>query len=128
MSTGQMFYISKQAASFFPPLSASVNNDSVILEFNVEYRDYPVYATLVYHNDKYNREQGTRDEYRIYLNRDLAPDDFWFKPDDIIVFERTDENVYNLKRYRQGNEEFEKLNNLISKSSMRGQHALTDKI
>jgi hypothetical protein len=87
LSTGQMFYISKQASEFFPPLSAEINNDSVFLEVDVEYRSEPVYLNMVYHNDKYNKEDGTRDEYRIYLNRDIAPDDFFFRPDDIVLFE-----------------------------------------
>ena len=88
LTNGQMFYISKQAADFFPPLSKEVNNDSAMLEFNVEYKEDPIFLNLVYHNDKFNREDGTRDEYRIYLNREIAPDDFFFRPGDIIVIER----------------------------------------
>lgn len=126
LSTGQMFYISKQAASFFPSLSKEVNNDFVVLEFKVEYREYVVYANLVYHNDKYNRAGGTRDEYRIYLNRDLAPDDFWFRPNDIIVFKRIGEQTYILDRYRHSNIEYMKLTKIIETSKMKGQHALAD--
>ena len=98
LAVGQHFYISKQATPFFPPLSAEINNDFVILEFSVEYQDHPVFVNLVYHNDKFNRTDGTRDEYRIYLKRDLAPDDFYFRPGDIIVMERTGDLSYNLSR------------------------------
>jgi hypothetical protein len=128
LSNGQMFYISKQAKDFFPPLSTEINNDSVILEVNVEYRSEPVCLNLVYHNDKFNREDGTRDEYRIYLNREIAPDEFFFRPDDIIVFERLDKHNYNLKKFREGNSEYNKLNEIIKNSSTRGQHALINKI
>ena len=116
LTTGQMFYISKQATEFFPPLSAEINNDAVVIEVNVEYRSEPVYLNLVYHNDKFNREDGTRDEYRIYLNRDIAPDDFFFRPGDIIVFERLDEHKYNLHKFREGNAEYNKMNDLIKNS------------
>jgi hypothetical protein len=128
LSNGQMFYISKQAADFFPPLSTEINNDSVVLEVNVEYRSEPVYLNLVYHNDKFNREDGTRDEYRIYLNREIAPDDYFFRPDDIVVFERLDEHKYYLKYFREGNAEYNKMNDLIKNSSTRGQHALVNKL
>jgi hypothetical protein len=127
LSTGQMFYISKQATEFFPPLSMDINNDTVLLEFEVEYRKVPVYLNLVYHNDKHNREEGTRDEYRIYLNRDIAPDDFFFRPGDIIVLERKDEHKYILEKFREG-ENYNYLNQIIINSNMRGNHALADNI
>jgi hypothetical protein len=128
LSTGQMLYVSKQAADFFPPLSAEVNNDSVLLEFIVDYRDHPVFLNLVYHNDKYNRQDGTRDEYRIYLNRDIAPDDFFFRPDDIVLMERLGDRRYSLRRYRTGNAHFVALDSIIAESSMRGRHALVDNL
>jgi hypothetical protein len=128
LTNGQMFYISKQAAEFFPPLSTDINNDSVVIELNVEYRSEPVYLNLVYHNDKFNREDGTRDEYRIYLNRDIAPDDFFFRPGDIILFERKDEHKYALARFREGNNKYDKLNKLITESKMRGQHLLANNL
>jgi hypothetical protein len=42
LSNGQMFYISKEAAVFFPALSTEINNDTAVLEFNVEYKEHPV--------------------------------------------------------------------------------------
>jgi hypothetical protein len=128
LSTGQMFYISKQAADFFPTLSRSINNDSTDLVFEVDYRKDPVYLSLVYHNDKYNREQGTRDEYRIYLNRDIAPDDFFFRPDDIIVMEKIVENRYKLSLYRKENKEYDNLNDIMKKFKLKGKHAMLKKI
>jgi len=126
LSNGQMLYVSKQAASFFPPLSRAVNNDSVLLEFTVDHREHPVWLNIVYHNDLFNREGGTRDEYRIYLSRDMAPDDFFFRPDDIVLMERIAEGRYALTRFRQGNEHYDVLDDLIEKSSMRGRHALVE--
>jgi hypothetical protein len=128
LNNGQMFYISKQAAVFFPTLSTEINNDTVELEFNVEYKEDSVYLNLVYHNDKFNREEGTRDEYRIYLNREIAPDDFFFRPGDIIVIERINEHQYVLEKFRDGNSKYNELAIIIAESKMRGQHALTDNI
>ena len=124
LTNGQMFYVSKQAVDFFPPLSTKINNDFVVLEINVEYKPEPIYLNLVYHNDKYNREGGTRDEYRIYLNREISPDDFFFRPADIIVLERLDEYRYSLKKFREGNSKYEELETIIKNNKMRGQHAL----
>ena len=128
LSTGQMFYISKQAADFFPPLSKLINNDSTDLVFEVDYRKDPIFLSLVYHNDKHNRVDGTRDEYRIYLNRDIAPDDFFFRPDDIIVMQRIAENRYKISRYRKENKGYENLNEIMENSKMRGKHALENKL
>jgi hypothetical protein len=128
LSNGQMYYISKQAADFFPKLSTEINNDTAILEINVEYKNDPVFLNLVYHNDKFNREKGTRDEYRIYLNREIAPDDFFFRPDDIIIFERKGENKYILQKYRKGSDLYNNLELLIIKNKMRGQHALLNNL
>ena len=128
LTNGQMFYISKQASDFFPPLSTEINNYTAVLEFNVEYKEVPVYLNLVYHNDKFNREDGTRDEYRIYLNREIAPDDFFFRPGDIIVLERKDEYKYVLEKFRKGNVNYYKLDSIITESRIRGQHALRNKL
>jgi hypothetical protein len=128
LTNGQMFYISKQATSFFPPLTTMINNDSVVLEFNVEYKKDPIYLNLVYHNDKFNRENGTRDEYRIYLNREIAPDDFFFRPNDIIVIERKEGNKYFLKKFKVENKCYENLELIILKSKIMGQHALSNQL
>jgi hypothetical protein len=128
LTNGQFFYISKQAADFFPPLSTEINNDNVVLEFNVEYKDDPVYLNLVYHNDKFNRDDGTRDEYRIYLNREIAPDDFFYRPGDIIVLERKDEQKYFLEKFRKGDIKYDKLDAIITESKIRGQHAVINSL
>jgi len=124
LSTGQMFYISKQAKDFFPALSSDINNDYATLEINAEYLDGPAFVNLVWHNDKLNREDGTRNEFRIYLNQDLAPDIYFFRPDDIIILERISIKRYRLKKYRKGDPGYNDMNLKISESKIRGQHAL----
>ncbi len=82
----------------------------------------------MYHNDKFSKLSGSRDEYRIYLNRDIAPDDFFFRPNDIIVIERKDENKYILEKFREGNKEYKRLGAIITESKMKGQHSLTENL
>lgn len=128
LSNGQMFFISKQAATFFPTLKNSILNDSIYIMINVEYCKSPIFVKYVFHNDKYNRINGTRDEYRIYLNRELAPNDFYYRPNDIIVFEKLEKGKYNLYKFREDNYSYNKLNDLINISKLRGLHALTNEI
>jgi hypothetical protein len=126
--TGQIFYISKQAASFFPPLNPKVHNDSTNIEVKVEYRTSPIFVNLVFHNDKYSRTEGTRDEYRIYLNRDVAPDDFFFRPNDIIIFERNDNDKYILTLIKPSDTKYLHFETLIKENFVRGSHALTESL
>jgi hypothetical protein len=128
LTTGQMFYISKQASVFFPSLSNIKNNDTVNLSFNVSYNPNPISIKLVYHNDKFNKEKGTRDEYRIYLNKEIAPHDLFFKPNDIIVFERMGESDYNMKKINIDDEDYVKYDELIFNCPTKGQHALLNNI
>ncbi len=128
LKTGQILYISKQAVDFFPPLRADINNDNVMLQISVEYREDPIYVNFVYHNDKYNREDGTRDEYRIYLNREIAPNDYFFRPGDIVVFCKISESNYSLKKYREDDFEYESFDEKIKKSKLRGFHALLEEL
>lgn len=126
--TGQIFYISKQAVSFFPPLNPKVHNDSTNIEVKVEYRTSPIYVNLVFHNDKYSRSEGTRDEYRIYLNRDVAPDDFFFRPNDIIIFERIANDKYILSLIKPSDTKYLHFETLIKENFVRGSHALVDNL
>jgi hypothetical protein len=127
-STGGYFYISKNAISFFPGLSKKKLNDTVVLEFKVDYRKAPIFINLVYHNDKFCKSSGTRDEYRMYLNRDIAPDDFFFMPNDIIVLHRLQENKYTLEKIREGNDNYNRLIKIILESQLQGNHALVENL
>ena len=124
LATGQMFFISKFAADFFPPLSPEINNDSVMLKIKAQDTGETAYLNLVYHNDKHNVPGGTRDEYRIYLNNDIAPHPHVFEPDDIIILERLESGTYDLITHKPRSEKYDHFDHLITSSRMRGQHAL----
>lgn len=87
---GRYIYISKDARvlDLFPPLSKSVTNDSSVIPI-IPLFEKPakkVYCNFIYHNDKFNVDCGTRNEYRIYSNNALEKGTMLFQPDDILIF------------------------------------------
>lgn len=131
ISRGRYIYISKECAGFFPYLSKLQNNDTVVLPIVTPFSDAKIYSRLVYHNDKYNIPRGTRDEYRLYLNKDLDQDRRYFKVDDIVVFERFDKivknsvsSLYFVYIFNITSQHYIFLNEIIDHSEIRGNHAL----
>lgn len=131
---GRYFYVSKGALDFFPPLSEVVLNDHVLIDVAPPFNEQVVLSNFVYHNDKKSAD-GSRDEYRLYLNNAIDPERDYFKPDDIVVFVKvwvTDISsetgksfVYKLLRYQEGQREYDKLNNLLKAAdSRKGSHAI----
>ena len=125
---GRYFYISKSCLEFFPHLSKTVTNDNVLIPVIPPFSDSKIYSAYVYHNDKFTLPDGTRDEYRLYLNRALDPDRSYFRPDDIVVFEKIETQgvipQYLLSVYRTGEENHAALDVLIETSDIKGGHAL----
>lgn len=126
LRTGGYFYISKDAINvIFSELSRTTINDKMILEFeNISVENGCASATLVYHNDKHSREQGSRDEYRIYLNRDIAIHDLTFRPGHIVCFEKLDTDKFNLFHMTNEDENYACIKNRILSSRMRGAHMI----
>jgi hypothetical protein len=128
IARGRYIYVSKACELFFPHLSRTVTNDNVLIPLIPPFSDDKIYSAYVYHNDKYTVPGGSRDEYRLYLNRALDPDRKYYQPDDIIVFEKVEtEGVipqYILYLYRPGEQHYEDLGKLIGLSPIKGGHAL----
>jgi len=126
---GRYLLVSKNATGFFPPLSEVIVNDNVILDVVPPFSDDLILTKYVYHNDKIAGE-GTRNEYRLYLNTGNDPGRDYFKPEDIVVIVKilsADNNLtYKLLRYTPENREYEKLNTLIEAAPLNPQksHAL----
>lgn len=87
---GRYIYISKdeKVLDIFPPLSKTVTNDSSVIPIIPLYLKSArkVYCNFIYHNDKFNVEGGSRNEYRIYSNSALEDSQLLFQPDDILIF------------------------------------------
>ncbi|MGK9118043.1 HNH endonuclease [Olivibacter jilunii] len=129
VARGRYFYLSKLFIDFFPPLSAVIKNDNVLIPIIPPFSESKVYCTLVYHNDKLNTQGGTRDEFRLYLNQDIDPG-YYFQKDDIVVFERVETQdvmpIYLLYRFQAIDPLYESLDELVQNSVARGGHALVD--
>ncbi len=128
VSRGRYMLISKNNEGFFPPLSTTELNDAILIPIVPPFSDEKIYCTFVYHNDKYHGSTAKqpRDELRLYLNTKIDPDRF-FKPNDIIVFEKiqTEDliDLYKMHRFENENEHYSFLDNIIAESELRGGHA-----
>jgi hypothetical protein len=126
---GRYFLVSKGAVSFFPPLSEVIVNDKVILDIIPPFSDKVVLTKYVYHNDSVAGE-GTRNEYRLYLNTENDTDRDYFKPDDIVVIikilDAENNFTYKMLRYSPTDGEYPKLEGLIGAAALNTQksHAL----
>jgi hypothetical protein len=122
---GQMLYISKSALNFFPELNRGILNHTMNLE--IEFPELNAISTFkyVFHNDYYLKLGGSRNEHRIYLSK-LTED--YLKPDDIVLIYKTNINKrYSLKKVSlSSNDHYIFLEEMIKKSSLRGNHAFID--
>lgn len=159
-SRGRYFYISKNknVLKFFPPLSTTVKNDSSLIPIiplydnKINSAPEKVYCNYIYHNDKYF--DGTRNEYRFYLNNALELESLYFNENDIVIFRKERINTktkdfnenyisyyeYNDTMVDESSQEiyfieciknqdlalYKFLDSLLSESKLRGSHAIYD--
>jgi len=135
LQRGRYILVSKKSEDFFPPLSETELNDTIILPVVPPNSNQKVYCSYVFHNDKYHGSlaKSPRNEYRLYINSDLDPTREYFNPHDIIVFNKieTEDNVsiYQTISFRPEENSYKELDNLISNSELYGGHTLIrDKI
>ncbi len=129
LMTGGYFYISKSAVgTFFKELDKFTLNDYLRLDFNDPLEPGNIIqASYVYHNDKYVKENGTRNEYRIYHNRDIATHSLHFQPFEIVSFIKEGYDNYRIEHFTPNHEKYKLLENLIKNSKIKGDHALLTK-
>ncbi len=129
VARGRYFYLSKRFIDFFPHLSETVKNDAILIPVIPPFKNEKIYCALVYHNDKHNTLDGTRDEYRLYLNQDIDTD-YYYKKDDIVVIERIETGevmpLYKFSRFQAHDAQYAFLLNLIINSPSKGGHAILD--
>lgn len=130
LQRGRYILVSKKSEDFFPPLSETEFNDTIILPVVPPNSNQKVYCSYVFHNDKYHgsKAKSPRNEYRLYINSDLDSTRSYFKPDDIIVFNKieTEDNVsiYQTISFRPEEDNYQILDDLIANSDLYGGHAL----
>jgi len=106
---GQFLLISMKALSFFPKLTTSIMNDTVILNIITHQSNKPSQCKLVYHNSRHHDTINGRNEVRLYLNENVNPGKEVYHENDIILFSKAEfkneygemENSYLITRYRQ---------------------------
>ena len=131
---GRYLLTSKDVLSFFPPLTQTQLNDSALLPIIPLYSGKKIYCNYVYHNDKYHGSQAKnpRDEYRIYLNKELEENTLLFKENDIVIFRQENiveneimQTVYLMDLVREDNSSYyKKLNAIIENSPLREGYGL----
>jgi len=84
---GRYLLTSMHTLDFFPPLSETQLNDSALLPVIPLYSGKKVYCSYVYHNDKFHGSTAAhpRNEYRIYLNKELEGNHLLFEVGDIVI-------------------------------------------
>ena len=130
--------MSKEVLAMFPPLSETQLNDSAILPIIPLYSGKKVYCNYVYHNDKFHGSTAAhpRNEYRIYLNRELEEQQMLFSTNDIIIIrtaEITEEDetqtIYYLDYLRNnGLALYDKLNGVIEGYPINGGYGVYEGI
>ena len=73
---------------------------------------------------KYSKENGTRNEYRIYHNRDIAKHELHFQPFEIVTFIIGGDNNFRIEHFTPRDNNYHILLETIGKSKIRGNHAL----
>lgn len=120
---GRYMLITNNVVSYFPHLSSILLNDCTALSIKPYYSDSIVYAQYVYHNSKLiPAEQKTgvsnRNERRIYLNDELDACKEFFHPDDIVVFRKSESDVYLMDIYSPSDaEKYGYLDNILQGST-----------
>lgn len=90
-----------EVLSFFPPLSKTQQNDYRLVPFFPLYTNSKVYCRFVYHNDKFHGSTAAhpRNEYRLYLNKELQGGKFKYFEGGIIVLRMVDESDFDKGLY-----------------------------
>lgn len=133
---GRYLYLSKDSADFFPLLSQTLLNDTIMLPIVMPFAFVKIYAKFVYHNSKYaslEKIERPRNEFRLYLTKDLDQNRKYFHVDDIVVIERneltTDEGtelIYSINLFNSERREYEILEQIIEKYNIGGHNALME--
>jgi hypothetical protein len=91
-----------EVLSFFPPLSTAQLNDFVPVACKPLFgEERKAYCNFVYHNNKFHGSSAKhpRNEYRLYLNKNLESGQNLFVKDDILVFRKENETDINSSLY-----------------------------
>jgi len=125
---GQFFFITNEMQRLLPPLLPDILNDTAILNVITHDSDVVHQAKYVWHNDSLSAD-GTRNETRLYLNRQINPNKELLLMDDIVILTRVAfreeddeaERAYQITRFRADldGEDYRLLSELIESPTLR---------
>lgn len=126
--------MNKEVLKMFPPLSETQLNDSAILPIIPLYSGKKIYCNYVYHNDKFHGSIAAhpRNEYRLYLNKELEDQQLLFSENDIIIIRaeeitEDDENqiIYYLDHLKNnGTALYDRMNKVIENYPINGGYGI----
>ncbi|MCM1228218.1 MAG: HNH endonuclease [Clostridium sp.] len=126
--------MNKEVSAMFPPLSETQLNDSALLPVIPLYSGKKVYCNYVYHNDKFHGSTAAhpRNEYRIYLNKELEEHKLLFSENDIIIIRSAEisedeetQTIYYLDYLKKsGTALYDKLNKAIEDYPINGGYGI----
>ena len=133
---GRYLLTSMQTLDFFPPLSTTQLNDKTILPIIPLFTGKKLYCSFVYHNDKYHGStaKNKRNEYRLYLNRQLDNNEHPFETDDIVIIRNGEisennetQQVFFLDLIKDtGSILYNQLNTIINSSPIKGGYGVIE--
>lgn len=135
---GRYIYLSKKSGDFFPHLSQTVLNDTIVLPIIMPFSDSKIYVQFVYHNSKFFPGMSTgkpRNEFRLYLNSELDQNRTYFHKNEIAVIEKletaitnSDDRgyVYSINLFSPSDSYYNYLEQKIIESPMQGNNAIIE--
>lgn len=126
--------MNKDVLEMFPPLSKTQLNDLALLPIIPLYSNKKVYCNYVYHNNKFHGSTAThpRNEYRIYLNKELEEKQLLFTENDLIIIRSSEiiedgesQTIYYLDYLKNnGAALYDKLNKIIKDYPINGGYGI----
>ena len=127
--------MNKDILEMFPPLSIAQLNDAALLPIIPLYSGKKVYCNFVYHNDKFHGSTAVhpRNEYRLYLNKELENSMLLFSTDDIMILRKEtinddevgQQNIYYMDLIKnEGTSLYRELNSIINDYPIKGGYGL----
>ena len=124
---GSFLMVSKRCLDFLPELSPHIADDTFQIQYISPNNQNMGLVDYVWHNKALHEESSTRNEYRLYFNRELDGSNY-IEPNDIVVMKRVVESNFDgIKLFLFKNKidrEYTLITDLIGSKT----HALFDKI
>lgn len=128
---GRYIFISKKVTKMFPSLGTHSTNDFFQIQIYSEHsQNRGVFCCFVYHNDAITKEAkhlaentNGRNEYRLYLNKDIDPNRSYFNSGDIVILKliNNSDYIYQLDVIRPSDPDYSKTDEILKNNKVNPQ-------